>query len=297
MVLDVLLEALFDCLRLLPFLYLTYLLMEWLEHGAGERFEHAIARAGRFGPILGALLGVIPQCGFSGVAATLYAARVVTLGTLISVFLATSDEMLPILISTGAPLGTIFTILAIKVVYGMVAGLILDVILSRTDRLHLGFSSRKRHEGHSGHDIHEICESEGCECKEGWPQMLLAALRHTVNVIIFIFVVVFIIDLITAAGLEGVLGAITQIPYLSTLLSALIGLVPNCAVSVAFTEFYLNGLLSGGALIAGLLSNAGIGLLVLLRTNRNQAENLRIIVLLFGLAVLAGFILEFVHVL
>ena len=162
MFLDALLDACLDTLKVFPFLLVTYLFMEWLEHGAGKKFERAIAKGGRVGPLIGALLGVIPQCGFSGAAATLYAGRVVTLGTLVAVFASTSDEMIPIMLSEAAPPALIGGILLVKVITGIVCGLVLDFVLTKTGRLHTGLSSLKRHQGHGDNDIHELCEEEGC---------------------------------------------------------------------------------------------------------------------------------------
>ena len=332
MLLDATLDACLDTLRLFPFLLVTYLFMEWLEHGAGQRFEAAIARGGRLGPVLGAVLGIVPQCGFSGAAATLYAARVVTLGTLVAVFLVTSDEMLPLMLSQAVAPALIAKVLGIKFVVGLAGGLLLDWLLARTGRLHTGLASRGRHAGHSGHDIHELCEQEGCACGDGCPceehaarvgaeggadaaraeegaaepdhaghghehahggnaGIVVPALRHTLNVSAFILVITLGINLVVETGLGGALGAVGA-PYASTVLCAVIGLVPNCAVSVGVTQLYLDGLLGGGALMAALSTNAGVGLLVLLRTNHDAAENLRIICVLLGIGILAGCVVQ-----
>ena len=341
MLLDATLDACLDTLRLLPFLLVTYLFMEWLEHGAGQRFEAAIARGGRLGPVFGAVLGIVPQCGFSGAAATLYAARVVTLGTLVAVFLVTSDEMLPLMLSQAVAPALIAKVLGIKLAVGLACGLLLDWLLARTGRLHTGLASRGRHAGHSGHDIHELCEQEGCDCgggcsceehaarvgaegganaahvegvtgaacaEEGVAEtghaghghahehahahggtagILVPALRHALNVSVFILVITLGINLVVEAGLAGALGSVGA-PYASTVLCAVIGLVPNCAVSVGVTQLYIDGLLGGGALMAALSTNAGVGLLVLLRTNHDAAENLRIIAVLLGIGIVAG---------
>lgn len=327
---DAFVDACLDSLKLLPFLFVTYLFMEWLEHGAGKQFERVVARAGRIGPVVGALLGVVPQCGFSGAAATLYAGRVITLGTLIAVFMATSDEMLPIMISEAYDPVTIAKVLAIKVVAGMCCGLVLDVVLQRTGRLHAGLSSLRKHSGHGDNDIHELCEQEGCECDDDAQQTLgaqvrlddavvpttsdsaqidhghdhghdhdhahggivMPALRHTLNVMVFIFIITLLLNVCMEMGLEGALGSVTGIPYVSAILAGLFGFIPNCATSVAITELYMEGLLSGGALVCGLCVNAGIGLLVLFRTNRDIAENLKIMAVMFAMSLVAGFIVQ-----
>lgn len=323
MFLDALLDACLDTLKVFPFLLVTYLFMEWLEHGAGKKFERAIAKGGRVGPLIGALLGVIPQCGFSGAAATLYAGRVVTLGTLVAVFASTSDEMIPIMLSEAAPPALIGGILLVKVITGIVCGLVLDFVLTKTGRLHTGLSSLKRHQGHGDNDIHELCEEEGCECSDEDPKLLqpgrtdpagegasaahnhghghghhhgifVPALKHSVNVTIFIFVVTLGINLLAEAGLEGALASVTQAPFLSPVVMALFGFIPNCAVSVGMTQLYLEGVMSGGALVSGLTVNAGIGLIVLFRTNRDFNENLRIMAVMLAVGVLAGWVIQLV---
>lgn len=335
MFLDALLDACLDTLKVFPFLLVTYLFMEWLEHGAGKKFERAIAKGGRVGPLIGALLGVIPQCGFSGAAATLYAGRVVTLGTLIAVFASTSDEMIPIMLSEAAPPALIGGILLVKVITGIVCGLALDFVLTKTGRLHTGLSSLKRHQGHGDNDIHELCEEEGCECSDEDSEayqpgrtdpadgslqpgrtdpaaeealsahnhghshghhhgIFVPALKHSVNVTIFIFVVTLGINLLAEAGLEGALASVTQAPFLSPIVMALFGFIPNCAVSVGMTQLYLEGVMSGGALVSGLTVNAGIGLIVLFRTNRDFNENLRIMAVMLAVGVLAGWVIQLV---
>ena len=321
MFLDALVDACLDTLKLLPFLFLTYLFMEWLEHGAGKRIEGAVARGGRIGPLIGAVLGIVPQCGFSGAAATLYAARVITLGTLVSVFLVTSDEMIPLMVSQAVDPVLIAKILLVKLAVGMACGFLLDMVLARTGRLHVGLGSRRRHKGHHGHDIHALCEEEGCECcDEKCPEhgaavpeaglqpgeqdaegegegegkghhvhgIVLPALKHSVNVSVFILVITLLLNLVVEMGLEDALASATTVPYLSELVAAVFGLIPNCAVSVGLTQLYLEGMLGGGALMAGLAVNAGIGLVVLFRTNRDFNENLKIMGVLLVAGVLAG---------
>lgn len=333
MFLDALLDACLDTLKVFPFLLVTYLFMEWLEHGAGKKFERAIAKGGRVGPLIGALLGVIPQCGFSGAAATLYAGRVVTLGTLVAVFASTSDEMIPIMLSEAAPPALIAGILLVKVVTGIVCGLLLDFVLTKTGRLHTGLSSLKRHQGHGDNDIHELCEEEGCECSKEDSDKLqpgrtdpasgdlqpgrtdpaaegvlpvhshghdhghhhgvfVPALKHSVSVTVFIFVVTLGINLLAEAGLEGALASVTQAPFLSPIVMALFGFIPNCAVSVGMTQLYLERVMSGGALVSGLTVNSGIGLIVLFRTNRDFNENLRIMAVMLVVGVLAGWVIQ-----
>lgn len=324
---DALVDACFDTLKLIPFLFVTYLFMEWLEHGAGKRIEGAIARGGRIGPLFGSVLGIVPQCGFSGAAATLYAGRVITLGTLVSVFLVTSDEMLPIMISQAVDPLLIVKILAAKLVIGLVSGFAIDTVLVRTGRLHAGLASKRLHAGHHGHDIHALCEEEGCACCDhDCPEhgdaaqalaadagaaadgegdacghehvrghehgVVLPALKHTLNVSVFIFIITLLLNLVVEMGFDEALAGSATAPYLGTLVAGVFGFIPNCAVSVGLTQLYLDGVLGGGALLSGLTVNAGIGLVVLFRTNRDFNENLRIMLVMLAIGIVAGMLAQ-----
>jgi len=269
-----------DTLKLVPFLFLTYLVMEALEHKAGEKTHNVVKKAGRLGPVVGSLAGVLPQCGFSAAASNLYAGRVITLGTLIAIYLSTSDEMLPIMISAKVPFVTILGILGIKVFIGMMAGLLIDVFLSA------------RGDGH--HHIHEMCEEENCHCEKG---IFVSALIHTVHITIFILLINFMLELLLETiGEEMLSGLLLNKPIAGQLIAGLVGLIPNCASSVAITELYLEGALSLGAMMSGLLVNAGIGVLILFRVNRDRKENVKILCLLYAIGVLAGIGLEFLPI-
>lgn len=345
MFLDALIDAGLDSLKLLPFLFLTYLLMEWLEHGAADRFENAIAKAGKAGPLIGGLLGIVPQCGFSGAAATLYAGRVVTLGTLVSVFLVTSDEMLPVMISQQVDPLVIAKVLGIKLLVGVAAGFCLDAALRAAGREHVGLGSARLHEGHSGNDIRELCAQEGCDCADGcdcascesylapqghegcghehdhehahehdhgccghgcgdeprgqlnWGHLAFAALRHSLHITVFVFIICLLLNLVVEAGLEGAVARMAEAPLAGSVIAAVLGLVPNCAVSVALTQLYLDGALAGGAMMSGLLVNAGVGLIVLMRTNSDSRENLRICGIMVAVGIVFGLITEFLGIL
>lgn len=274
---EVALHSLLDTLNILPFLFLTYVLMEYLEHHAATKMRRAVEKCGPLAPLVGGALGAIPQCGFSSAAASLYAGRTISLGTLIAVFLSTSDEMLPILISANAGAGVILTLVLSKVAVGIAAGFLINAILKLRGH---------RHEAH----IHELCESEGCHCERG---IWLSALYHTLTVALFILLATLAIDaLVYFAGEEALHALALDIPVLSQLACALIGLIPNCAVSVLLTELYLEGVLSTGALLAGLLPNAGVGTLVLLRTNKSTKENIFILALLAAIGFLFGLIFD-----
>lgn len=278
--LHALLHALEHIWPIVPFLYLTYLGMEFLERRAGERTEQAIAKAGRAGPVVGALLGALPQCGFSAAGATFYAGRIVTTGTLIAIFLSTSDEMLPLLISTGTPAGNILTILGVKVVVAMLAGLAIDAV------------SRLIHKDHDHeHHIGEMCQSGKCHCDDR--SLWLAALMHTLQITASVFLVSLALNVaLELGGEEALTDFLSASPLLGCLLSAVVGLIPNCASSVAITQLYLSGVLSAGALLSGLLVGAGVGILVLLRVNRPIKDSLRVIGLLFAVGLVFGVLFD-----
>ena len=282
--LHALLHAGEETLLILPFLYLTYLLREFLEHRAGERVEHAVRRAGRVGPFVGAVLGILPQCGFSAAAAGLYAGRVITAGTLVAVFLSTSDEMLPLLIAGRIPLPSALALVGIKALIAAALGFLFDLLFAR----------RHAHEEHDTHDhVDELCRREGCHC-EG-KSIFLAALVHAAKVVVFIFLASFALGLvIELVGEESLALFVRDLPVLGTLLSALVGMIPNCAASVILTELYLGGALSLGSLLAGLLVGAGVGILVLFRTNRRLRENLMILAYSYVAAVAVGLLADLV---
>lgn len=267
-----------DTIKLVPFLFLTYLAMEALEHKAGDKAERAVRKAGSAGPVVGALLGIVPQCGFSAAAATFYAGRVITVGTLIAVFLSTSDEMLPLFIAARVPVVTMASILAIKFFIALLAGFSID------------FALRKLRRGGDGKmHIHDLCEQEHCACCEH-KSILLSALRHTLQVTFFIFLVTLVLGIaIESFGEDSLAQFMSASPMLSVVASALVGFIPNCAASVAITQLYLEGALGLGALIAGLLTNAGVGLLVLFRTSRPMVKNFQIVGILLAVALASGF--------
>lgn len=281
---DVILDTLLDTLKLIPFLFLTYLLMEYIEHKTGEKAELAIKRAGKFGPVIGGLLGIVPQCGFSASAASLYSGRIISLGTLIAVFLSTSDEMLPICISEKVKPRVIIEIIAIKAVVAIIIGLSVDIIAKITHRKQRAV------------DIHCICENDNCHCEEGG--IFKSALIHTGQISLFLLIITFALNLLIFLIGENSLSKIfVDIPIVGCAASALVGLIPNCAASVVITELFLKGIISTGSMIAGLLSSCGLGLLVLFRTNKkNLKENLLITLLLFSIGVIIGSIVDLIGV-
>lgn len=271
MIIDAVMDSFIDGVKLLPFLFLTYLAMEYLEHKAGQRMQAAIRSAGRGGPAIGSVLGVFPQCGFSTVASNLYAGRIITMGTLLAVFLSTSDEMLPIMISENVGAAVIFKILAVKVAVALAAGFMVDFLFRG-----------KRRQMRIGH----LCEQHHCHCENGiWK----SALHHTVEIFLYIMAISLVLNLLIGWIGEDALGSLfLNRPVVGELLAALLGMIPNCASSVAITQLYLEGVMSAGAMTAGLLAGSGVGLLVLFRVNDDYRENFRILGLLYGIGVLGG---------
>lgn len=275
---DVILDTLLDTAKLLPFLFLTYLLMEYLEHRSGDATGRLLGRSGRVGPLIGGLLGVVPQCGFSAAAAGLYAGRVITVGTLLSVWLTTSDEMLPILISHGVPLRFLLRFLAVKLVCGIAAGFVTDLVCR--------LFRREREPSH----IEDICEREHCHCGD---HFALSALKHTLKIAAFLLVISFALNtLIHFVGEERIAALVLDRPVLGNVLAALVGLIPNCASSVVLTELYLSDVISVGSMLSGLLVNAGVGVLVLFRNNRPVRDSVRVVAILLCVGLLCGILTD-----
>ena len=273
------LDALLDTLKILPFLFATYLLMEYLEHRVQEKTLAMIRRADRLGPLPGGILGIIPQCGFSAAAASLYAGRVITAGTMIAVFLSTSDEMLPIMISTRVGTGTILRILLIKALLGICFGFAVDFLFRR-------FNVRR-----IGESIHDLCEHDDCDCEES---ILRSAWKHTVNTCLFLLAVTFAMNvIIEAVGEDALSSLFLNRRLIGELIGGLMGLVPNCAASVVITSLYLEGGMSAGAMMSGLLVGAGVGLLVLYRNNRKPNQNLQLTAILYICGILGGLLIDF----
>ena len=275
---EVILDTIVDSLKLIPFLLVAFLIIELLEHKLNNKTKSIITKSKKIGPIIGSLLGVIPQCGFSVMATNLYITRIITLGTLISIYLYTSDEMLIIMISEKVEISLILKILLIKIFFGIVYGLIIDKIINK---------KKKDKETN-----YELCDEEHCDCNHS---ILLSAIKHTLHITLFIFIITLIINTIfTLLGDNYLSKILLNNSILSPFITSLIGLIPNCAASVILTELYLNSTISLGALIGGLLTSSGSSLLVLIKNNKNQKENLSIILLLYTLGVLSGIIIELI---
>ena len=281
--LEIIEHTLIDSIKLLPFLFLTYLLMEYIEHKTKEKTKETIKKSGKFGPLIGGILGIVPQCGFSVSATNLYAARVITLGTLIAVYLSTSDEMLPIFISEAVPISTILKILGIKLLIGVIAGFVIDLVIR--------FVKKEKQEDEK---IVDLCEKEHCHCENG---IVKSALKHTINIFIFILLFTFILNIIIyLIGEETIAGFLRNQPVFGPVIAGIIGLIPNCASSVLLTQMYLENVISAATMISGLLVGAGVGLAVLFKTNKGIKQNLKITALLYVIGVVSGILIELIGI-
>lgn len=276
---DILLDAVIDSIKLLPFLFITFLILEYIEHKSNINTRNKISKSGKLGPLFGSLIGIIPQCGFSVSATNLYATRVITLGTLISVYLSTSDEMLPIMLSTGASIKLILLVLVIKFIIGMTFGFVIDLVFFRKKE---------------NLEITDFCDEEHCHCEKG---ILHSSIHHTLNIFIFIFVINIIFNVCLYYFEDSLISMFDNIKFITPVVSSLIGLIPNCASSIVITELYLNKVIGLGALIAGLLVNSGVGLGVLFKVNKNFKENMLIILTLLTIGIICGYFIEWISLL
>lgn len=279
---DILPEAFFDTLKTLPFLFGVYFLIEYIEHHASGKLGQTLQKLGPWGAVGGGFLGVIPQCGFSVAASNLYSGRIITAGTLVAVFISTSDEAIPIMLSTPEFLGDMWKLLLVKLIIGIIAGLMLDLILKR-------FFNKVHHEK----PFKELCSHCGCEHHS----ILYSSLKHTLGTIIFIFAVNLILgSLLEFAGEERVSKILISNSIFQPFIAALIGFIPNCGASVVLTELYSNHVISFGSLVAGLSTGAGVGLPVLFKSNKHIKENLLIMLYMYITAVATGCLIQlFIH--
>jgi len=280
-VLDIILDALIDTAKMLPFLFAVYLLIEYLEHKASDKLANSLRRLGPFGPVGGALFGCIPQCGFSVAVSNLYSGRLVSLGTLIAVYIATSDEAVPILLSNPQSVSEVWKLIAAKAVIAILAGLLVDGVMK--------FFHRRGNE--ENEPYHDLCEDCGCE-EHG---ILYSAIKHTAQIFAFLFVVSLILGFaIYLLGEERLDRVLMTDSAFQPFLAALIGLIPNCSASVVLTNLYAAGSLSFGSVVAGLSTGAGLGLVVLFRTNKNLKQNISITALLYAIGAISGLIINLV---
>ena len=276
--LDVILDSLIDVLKLLPFLLIAFFILEYIEHKMSKKNEKILTNNKKYGPILGGILGAFPQCGFSAMATKLFSSRVITLGTLIAVYLSTSDEMLPILLSNGTKITTILKIIGIKVVLGIIIGFIIDLF----------YQKKNDHKD----SIHKECLEEHCHCEDG---IIKSSIRHAISITIYLLITILILNFIVYFVGEDNIKEF-MLNNRAYYISSLIGLIPNCASSVIMTELYLTDMISFGSLISGLLTGAGVGLLILFRTNKNMKENIMIIILLYVIGVIFGYLIDLIGI-
>lgn len=275
-----LIHTLKDSIKILPFLFIAFLIMEYFEHKLTNKNKKIIQKSGKFGPLFGGILGAFPQCGFSVLATNFYAARIISIGTLVAIYLSTSDEMLPILLSEGAPIDVIIKLIILKVIVGIIFGFIIDFI----------FRKKKDKKDH----IHEICDEDHCDCDHG---ILKSSLKHTINIFIFILITTFLINIVMEYyGEEKLSNIFISNNILSSFIASLVGLIPNCASSVIITELYLSGIITLGSAMAGLLTGSGVAIMVLFKINHNIKENIKIVTIIYSIGVLCGIIIDLLGV-
>lgn len=271
---EIILDTVFDCLKILPFLFIAFLIIEFFEHKLSHKTEKTIKKAGKFGPLIGSLLGALPQCGFSVLATNLYITRIISLGTLIAIYLSTSDEMLPILIAEKAPINSILLLIFIKIIIGLVCGFIIDLIIRK--------ENPKEH--------FEICEHDHCDCEHG---IILSSIKHTIKTLIFIFIITFILNAaFHYIGEDNIKHIFDKTNLFTPFIAGIIGLIPNCGSSIILTELYIAEILPLSSALAGLLANSGVALLILFKSNPNIKENLKIIGILYLISVITGLLLK-----
>ena len=276
--LDVILDSLLDLVKIIPFLFIAFLILEYIEHKMSKKNEKILVNNKKYGPLIGGILGAFPQCGFSAMATKLFSSRVITLGTLIAVYLSTSDEMLAIMISNGTSITTVLKIIGIKVIIGMILGLLIDLF----------YKKKTNHQ----ESIHKECEEDHCHCEKG---IIKSSVHHTISIAIYLLITILILNFIVYFVGEDNIKEF-MLNNRAYYISSLIGLIPNCASSVIMTELYLTDMISFGSLISGLLTGAGVGLLVLFKTNKNLKENILIIILLYVIGVIMGYLIDIIGI-
>ena len=275
---EIIMDTLIDGLKLIPFLFVAFLIIELIEHKLSNKNKELISKTGKFGPLFGSILGAFPQCGFSVLTTNLYVTRIVSLGTLISVYLSTSDEMLPILLSQNVSIMLIVKILLIKVIIGMFSGFIIDFILRKKEK--------------NTNIDYEICDEENCHCKD---HLLLSVIKHTLHITLFLMIMTFLINfLVEYTGILDTNNVISNNPF-TVFITSLIGLIPNCGASVMITTLYVKGVISFASLISGLLTGSGVAILVLFRSNKKLSENIFILSLVYFIGVISGLVIELVE--
>lgn len=277
----ILLDTLFESLNLLPFLLITFLIIEFIEHKASKKSIKMLTKTKKYGPIIGGILGATPQCGLGVMATNLYATNIITIGTLIAIYLSTSDEMLPVLISEGMPFSKILIILLIKIVIGIACGFIIDFIFRKKNK-------------HTKIDVQELCENEHCHCENS---IIKSSLIHTLKTFSFIFLVSFVLHIfIHEIGEDKISNLLLNGNIFTPFLSSIIGLIPNCAGSVVITELYVNNVISFGSMMAGLLTGSGISILILFKVNNDLKDNMMILGTIYIIGVIVGILFNLVGI-
>lgn len=271
---EIILDTIFDCLKILPFLFIAFLIIEFFEHKLSHKTEITIKKAGKFGPLIGSILGALPQCGFSVLATNLYITRIISLGTLIAIYLSTSDEMLPILIAEKAPLNNILLLVIIKIIIGLICGFFIDLIVRKEEP--------KEH--------FEICKHDHCDCEHG---IILSSIKHTLKTLKFIFIITFVLNAtFHYIGENNIKHIFDKTNFFTPFIAGLIGLIPNCGSSIILTELYISDILPLSSALAGLLANSGVALLILFKSNPDIKENIKIISILYLISVITGLLLK-----
>lgn len=278
---DIILEALLDALKIVPFLFITFFILEFLEHKLNKKTEKLLLKYKKFGPIIGGLLGAIPQCGFSAMATSLFSNRVITIGTVVAIFLSTSDEMLPIMLGHKTNIGVILGILGFKVLIGIIIGLIVDILFRKK-----GFVKEHIH-------INDMCEDDNCHCEE--EGLFKSSLIHTLKITGFILLANLVINFIVFfVGEEQLAKILMNNNIFTYFIASLVGLIPNCVSSVVITELYLSNLISLGTMFAGLLTGSGLGILLLFKVNKNLKENISVLSIIYFVGVIVGILVDLI---
>lgn len=273
-------HVILDTLKIMPFIFIVYLVIEYFEHRSNTSISHALMKAGRLGSVYGALLGSIPQCGFSVIASDLFSRGALTIGTLIAIFVATSDEAIPIILSYPDKAYIALIVIGIKIVIAVIFGVIIDLVYKNRKELSVC------HEHHHHEHFHGNCES----CDGG---ILISAVKHTIKIFLFVLIANIIFTCaVESVGEEALADYLLKDSVFQPFAASAIGLIPNCAASVILTESYISGALSFGSLVAGLCSGAGVGVLLLFKRNKNLKQNFCILALLYAIGVVSGILIQ-----
>ena len=277
--LECLIDGLLDSLKIIPFLFVTFLILEYLEHKLNKKSEKVLIKYKKIGPILGGVLGAIPQCGFGAMAASLFSNKIITIGTVVAIFLSTSDEMLPIMLGNKVNIGVALSIVLFKALIGIIVGLLVDLLFRKK-----GYVKEHIH-------IQDMCEDEHCHCDD--EGILKSSIIHTLKIGLFILIANISINLVIHfIGEEQLSNILLSNNLLKYFIASLVGLIPNCASSIVITELYLSNLITIGTMFAGLLTGSGVGILLLFKVNKNMKENVTILSTIYAVGVVVGFLVD-----